>query len=78
MSSLDPHAYATHEVFNQPPALADYDAYGADPVLQSVVRTLGADWAEQKLHAAGRHGRLRAGAGAGPASQPQSAGAAHP
>jgi len=54
MSSLDPHAYATHEVFNQPPALADYDAYGADPVLQSVVRTLGADWAEQKLHAAGR------------------------
>jgi putative acyl-CoA dehydrogenase len=54
MSSLDPHAYATHEVFNQPPALADYDAYGADPVLRSVVRTLGADWAEQKLHAAGR------------------------
>jgi putative acyl-CoA dehydrogenase len=54
MPSLDPHGYATHEVFNQPPALADYDAYGADPVLQSAVRTLGADWAEQKLHAAGR------------------------
>ena len=54
MSTLDPHAYATHEVFNQPPALADYDAYGADPVLQSVVRTLGAEWAEQKLHEAGR------------------------
>lgn len=54
MSSLDPHAYATHEVFNQPPALADYDAYGADPVLQSVVKTFDSDWAGQKLHEAGR------------------------
>jgi putative acyl-CoA dehydrogenase len=54
MPSLDPHGYATHEVFNQPPALADYDAYGADPVLQSVVRTFGAEWAEHKLHQTGR------------------------
>ena len=54
MSSLDPHAYATHEVFNQPPALADYDAYAADPVLQSVVGTFGAEWAAPKLHEAGR------------------------
>jgi len=52
--SLDPHTYATHDVLNQPPALADYDAYGADPVLRSVVQTLGAGWAEQKLHEAGR------------------------
>jgi putative acyl-CoA dehydrogenase len=54
MSSLDPHAYATHEVFNQPPALADYDAYAADPVLQSVIGTFDAAWAEPKLHATGR------------------------
>ena len=54
MSSLDPHAYATHEVFNQPPALADYDAYAADPVLQSVIGTFGAEWAAPKLHEAGR------------------------
>jgi len=54
MSSLDPHAYATHEVLNQPAALADYDAYAADPVVQRVVKTLGADWAEERLHEAGR------------------------
>ncbi len=54
MSSLDPHAYATHEVLNQPPALADYDAYSADPVVRRVVKTLGADWAEERLHEAGR------------------------
>ena len=54
MSSPDPHAHATHEVLNQPPPLADYDAYGTDPVLQQVVKTLGAGWAEPKLHEAGR------------------------
>src|ERR1700733_15831283 len=46
--------YATHEVLNQPPALADYDVYGSAPLLQSVVRTFDAQWAEQKLHDAGR------------------------
>jgi putative acyl-CoA dehydrogenase len=54
MTAHDPHAYATHDVLNQPPALADYDAYAADPVLQSVLQTFGADWAQQRLHAAGR------------------------
>ena len=48
------YGYATHEVLNQPPALADYDVYGSDPLLQSVVRTFDAQWAEQKLHDAGR------------------------
>src|ERR1700678_4231368 len=46
--------YATHEVLNQPPALADYDAYGSDPLLKTIVRTFDAQWAEQKLHDAGR------------------------
>jgi putative acyl-CoA dehydrogenase len=54
MTSLDPYAYTTHEVRNQPPPLADYDAYAADPVLRSAVKTFAADWAESRLHEAGR------------------------
>jgi putative acyl-CoA dehydrogenase len=54
MTSHDPHAYATHDVLNQPPVLADYDAYGVDRVLQSVVKTFAADWAEARLREAGR------------------------
>ncbi len=54
MSIVDLSAYATHEVLNQPPALADYDAYGCDPVLQSIVNTFGGSWAEQRLQEAGR------------------------
>ncbi len=50
----DPFGYATHEVLNQPPPLADYDAFGTDPVLQKVVATFGADWARERLHQAGR------------------------
>jgi putative acyl-CoA dehydrogenase len=46
--------YATHEVLNQPPALADYDVYGSDPLLKSIVRTFDAQWAEPNLHDAGR------------------------
>lgn len=52
--SSDDYGYATHDVLNQPPALADYDVYGSDPVLQSVVRTFDAEWAEQKLRDAGQ------------------------
>jgi putative acyl-CoA dehydrogenase len=54
MSLLDPHGYATHEVLNQPPPLAGYDAYGSDAVLRSIVRTFDADWAAPRLAAAGR------------------------
>jgi putative acyl-CoA dehydrogenase len=52
--ALDPFGYATHEVLNQPPPLADYDAFGSDPVLQKTVETFGAEWARQRLHEAGR------------------------
>jgi len=31
MTALDPFGYATHEVLNQPPPLADYDAFASDP-----------------------------------------------
>src|SRR5580704_6964627 len=51
--SSDDYGYASHDVLNQPPALADYDVYESDPVLQSVVRTFDAEWAEQKLRDAG-------------------------
>jgi putative acyl-CoA dehydrogenase len=53
-SDLDPFGYTTHEVLNQPPALADYDAFGSDPTLKAAVAAFGADWASERLHAAGR------------------------
>ncbi|MGM0584987.1 MAG: acyl-CoA dehydrogenase family protein [Pseudomonadota bacterium] len=54
MTALDPHAYATHEVLNQPEPLEDYDAYAADPVLRAIVAAFDAGWAADRLHAAGR------------------------
>ena len=51
---LDPFGYATHEVMNQPPPLADYDAFGSDEVLQTIVRTFSADGWRARLHEAGR------------------------
>ena len=50
----DPFGYATHEVLNQPPPLADYDAFGTDEVLKTIVRTFGAQKSSQRLHEAGR------------------------
>jgi putative acyl-CoA dehydrogenase len=50
----DDFGYATHEVLNQPPALADFDAYGSDAALRDIVRTFGARWAEPRLHETGR------------------------
>ncbi len=46
--------YATHEVLNQPPELAGYDAYGADVALSETVARLGAGWAAAHLHEVGR------------------------
>jgi putative acyl-CoA dehydrogenase len=46
---------ATHEVFNQPPPLSGYDAFGADTVLGEAVRREGADaGAVDGLHELGR------------------------
>lgn len=39
----------THEVFNQPPPLENYNVYLADLALQEAVRRNGADWAEREL-----------------------------
>ena len=54
MTIDESYGYATHDVLNQPPALADYDVYDTDPALPSVTKTFGADWAEQRLHDTGR------------------------
>jgi putative acyl-CoA dehydrogenase len=54
MSASEAYRYSTHEVLNQAPPLADYDAYNADPVLLSIVKTFGASWADGRLGEAGR------------------------
>jgi putative acyl-CoA dehydrogenase len=53
-TALDAFGHATHEVLNQPAALADYDAFATDPVLQSIVQVFDAHWATSRLHEAGR------------------------
>jgi putative acyl-CoA dehydrogenase len=45
---------ATHEVFNQPPPLAEYDVFGADAALVEALRREGAGWAEDDLGELGR------------------------
>jgi len=48
----------THEVFNQPPPLEDYNAFTSDAALAEGARREGAAWAEQRLREIGQ----RAGA----------------
>ncbi|MCW8107717.1 acyl-CoA dehydrogenase family protein [Alteromonas ponticola] len=45
----------THDVFNQPSALENYNAYLADEVLQYWVNRYGGKWGEQKLSSFGHH-----------------------
>lgn len=44
----------THEVFNQPPGLADYNLFTTDPVVQEGLVRGGATWAQEQLTALGR------------------------
>jgi putative acyl-CoA dehydrogenase len=44
----------THEVFNQPPLLVDYDLAGADPILAKAIIREGAAWATPQIDAFGR------------------------
>ncbi|KFZ31073.1 acyl-CoA dehydrogenase [Pseudidiomarina salinarum] len=44
---------STHEVFNQPPALENYNLYTSDVALQEAVRREGAGWAEDDISAFG-------------------------
>ena len=43
----------THEVLNQPPPLAGYDLYDADPVLAEALHREGADWATERVRTLG-------------------------
>jgi putative acyl-CoA dehydrogenase len=43
----------THEVLNQPPPLAGYDLYEADPVLAEALGREGAGWAAERVRALG-------------------------
>jgi putative acyl-CoA dehydrogenase len=51
----DAAGYATHEVLNQPGALADYDAYTSDKPLVQAIKVFGADWADEVLRRTGSH-----------------------
>jgi putative acyl-CoA dehydrogenase len=44
---------ATHEVFNQPPPLADWNPFTAEPSLAEALRREGAGWAEERVRAFG-------------------------
>jgi putative acyl-CoA dehydrogenase len=50
---LDRYGAATHEVFNQPVELVDYNLYDSDAALKESVRREGAAWAENALGAFG-------------------------
>lgn len=41
--------FITHEVFNQPPPLIDYNLFTSDRALQEAVAREGGDWALQRL-----------------------------
>jgi putative acyl-CoA dehydrogenase len=46
MATVERASSATHEVFNQPPPLVDYNPFDADRPLAEALRREGAEWAE--------------------------------
>ena len=66
----DAPGYATHEVLNQPGALADDDAYASDKPLVQAIKVFGADWADEVLRRTGSHVGSARGAAPGSASKP--------
>ena len=52
-AGLDPYGAATHEVFNQPTELVDYNLYESDAPLKEAVHREGAAWAGNALGAFG-------------------------
>src|SRR5262245_58959112 len=43
----------THEVFNQPPPLRDYNVFDTDRALQEALQREGGGWAAERVHALG-------------------------
>ena len=54
MAILDPFGYGTHEVLNQAPAMADYDAYAHDPAVAKILSTFDAEWVAPHASAVGK------------------------
>jgi putative acyl-CoA dehydrogenase len=50
---LDPYGAVTHEVFNQPVELTDYNLFESDTALKEAIRREGAGWATPSLDAFG-------------------------
>jgi putative acyl-CoA dehydrogenase len=50
-----PGSQETHEVFNQPSPLVDYNVFEADLPLLEAVRREGAEWAEERIAAVGAY-----------------------
>ena len=53
MATVESPRGATHEVFNQPPPLEDYNSFDSDRVLAEALRREGADWAEGRARELG-------------------------
>jgi putative acyl-CoA dehydrogenase len=53
MATIERQPGATHEVFNQPPLLEDYNSFDSDRVLVEALRREGADWAEGRARELG-------------------------
>jgi putative acyl-CoA dehydrogenase len=53
MAAVERRSGGTHEVFNQPPRLGDYNVFEADRPLREAVRREGAEWAEERVAAVG-------------------------
>ena len=45
----DAYGFSTHDVYNQPGDLVDYDPYDSDAALKSAVAAFGGDWANDKI-----------------------------
>ena len=60
-----PASRETHEVFNQPPPLEDYNAFDADRPLVEALRREGAEWAEGPGRASSARSAARARRSAG-------------
>jgi putative acyl-CoA dehydrogenase len=53
VATAERRSSATHEVFNQPPPLEDYNPFDADLPLSEALRREGADWAEDRVRELG-------------------------
>jgi putative acyl-CoA dehydrogenase len=53
MGTVERRTSATHEVFNQPPPLEDYNSFDADRPLGEALRREGAEWAEDRARELG-------------------------